>query len=286
MADPKLELLTAQNSLLLLVDYQPAMFKGVGSSDRNAIRNSALAAAKAAQILKVPTVLTSIWPEGNGEFSKDITDLFLGQEVIVRKMPGFDAFEDERVLQAVKKTGRKKLVVSGLWTSMCFAYTAIHALREGFDVYGLIDAGGDASLDAHNYGVQRMVQVGVVPITWMPPRSCPCRSSTGGRRPKARALPPTSPNRTRVSPATIARERISAPRSTTRSRAIACWTRSRRPRQPVSVKRLPGGIVRTMCYRMFFAPLPTVAERLHHEAGVEYQRTPNTGMQPTRPRGY
>lgn len=144
------------------------MFKGVGSGDRNGIANSAIAAAKAAKILNVPTVLTSIWPGGNGEFIKDITDLFPGQEVITRKVPGFDAFEDDRVLQAVKKTGRKKLVVSGLWTSMCFAYTALHGLLEGFDVYGLIDAGGDASPEAHNYAIQRMLQAGVVPLTWMP----------------------------------------------------------------------------------------------------------------------
>jgi nicotinamidase-related amidase len=168
MGEPRLELITAQNSVLLLVDYQPTMFKGVGSGDRNSIANSAIAAAKAAQILDVPTVLTSIWPEGNGEFIKDITDLFPGQKTIARKVPGFDAFEDERVLQAVKKTERKKLVVSGLWTSMCFAYTAIHGLREGFDVYGLMDAGGDASPEAHNYGIQRMLQVGVVPLTWIP----------------------------------------------------------------------------------------------------------------------
>jgi nicotinamidase-related amidase len=168
MGEPRLELITAQNSVLLLVDYQPTMFKGVGSGDRNGIANSAIAAAKAAQILDVPTVLSSIWPEGNGEFIKDITDLFPGQKIIARKVPGFDAFEDERVLQAVKKTGRKKLVVSGLWTSMCFAYTAIHGLREGFDVYGLMDAGGDASPEAHNYGIQRMLQVGIVPLTWIP----------------------------------------------------------------------------------------------------------------------
>jgi nicotinamidase-related amidase len=168
MGDPKLEMLTAENSVLVLVDYQPTMFNGVASGDRNAINNSAVAAAKAAKILEVPTVLTSIWPEGNGEFIKEITDLFPGQEVIARKVPGFDAFEDERVLQAVKKTGRKKLVVSGLWTSMCFAYTALHGLSEGFDVYGLIDAGGDASPEAHTYGIQRMLQVGVVPITWIP----------------------------------------------------------------------------------------------------------------------
>jgi nicotinamidase-related amidase len=165
MGSSKLDLLTAKNSVLVLVDYQPGMFKGVGSGDRTTIKNAAVAAAKAASILQVPVVLTSIYPQGNGEFIKEITDLFPKQEVFARKVLGFDAFEDERVLEAVKKTGRKKVVVSGLWTSMCFAYTAIHGLREGFEVYGLIDAAGDDSLDAHNYGVQRMLQVGVVPIT-------------------------------------------------------------------------------------------------------------------------
>lgn len=168
MTDSKLELLTPQNSALLLVDYQPAMFRGVGSGDRSAIHDSAVAAAKTAQILAIPTILTSIWPQGNGEFIKDLSDLFPGTTVIARKLPGFDALEEPSVMQAVKNTGRKKIVLSGLWTSMCFAFTALHALREGLDAYGLIDAGGDASLDAHTYGVERMLQAGVVPMTWMP----------------------------------------------------------------------------------------------------------------------
>ena len=165
MKSSKLELLTVDNSVLVLVDYQPGMFKGIESGNRTTMKNAAVAAAKAASILKVPVVLTSIYPQGNGDFIKEITDLFPNQEVFARKVPGFDAFDDERVLDAVKKTGRKKIVISGLWTSMCFAYTAIHGLREGYEVYGLIDAAGDASLDAHNYGVQRMVQAEVVPIT-------------------------------------------------------------------------------------------------------------------------
>ncbi|MGH2647745.1 MAG: isochorismatase family protein [Ginsengibacter sp.] len=168
MENSKLDFITAKNSILLLVDYQPNMFKGVESGDRTAIKNAALAAAKAARILDVPVVYTSIYPEGNGEFIKELTDLFPKQEVIARSIPSFDAFEEERVLSAVKNSGRKKLIVSGLWTSMCFAYTAIHAIREGLDVYGLIDAGGDASHDAHKYGVKRMLQAGVIPITWMP----------------------------------------------------------------------------------------------------------------------
>ena len=163
--EPKLELLTAQNSVLVLVDYQPGMFKGIDSGNRTTMKSAAVASAKAAQILGVPVVLTSINPKWNGDFLKDITDLFPGQEVIARKVPGFDAFDDEQVWAAVKKTGKKKIVISGLWTSMCFCYTAIHALREGYEVYGIMDAAGDASADAHKYGVQRMTQAGVVPIT-------------------------------------------------------------------------------------------------------------------------
>ena len=163
--DGKLELLTDKNSVLALVDYQPSMFKGVASGDKTIIRNAAFCAAKAASILGIPVVLSSINPKFNGEFISEITSLFPRQEVFARKVPSFDAFEGERNWNALKKTGRKKLVISGLWTSMCFAYSALHALKGGFEVYGLMDAAGDSTLDAHKYGVKRMLQAGVVPIT-------------------------------------------------------------------------------------------------------------------------
>jgi len=161
-----LDLLTPTNSVLLLVDYQPGMFKGVGSGDRTLIKNCAVATAKAARILGVPVVLTSIYPKGNGEFIKEITDLFPKLKVIDRKIQSFDALEEEAVLKAVEETGHNKLVVSGLWTSMCFAFTALHGLRDGMDVYGLVDASGDSTQDAHKYGIKRMLQAGVIPITW------------------------------------------------------------------------------------------------------------------------
>lgn len=166
MNNSKLELLTPSNSVLLLVDYQPAMFKGVGSGDRTVIKNSAVAAAKAASILSVPVVLTSINPSGNGEFIEKIAGMILKQKAIARKIPSFDALEDEKVLAAVKESGHKKLVLAGLWTSMCFAFTALHALREGMDVYGLMDAAGDSTKAAHKYGIKRMLGAGVIPTTW------------------------------------------------------------------------------------------------------------------------
>jgi nicotinamidase-related amidase len=163
--DGKLELLTDKNSVLVLVDYQPSMFKSISSGDKTIIKSAAICAAKAARICGVPVVLSAISPKSMGAFLPEITALFPNQEVFARKVPSFDAFEDEGTWNAFKETGRKKLVLSGLWTSMCFAYTALHALKEGYEVYGLIDAAGDSTVDAHKYGVERMLQAGVIPIT-------------------------------------------------------------------------------------------------------------------------
>jgi len=157
--------LTDRNSTLALVDYQPSMFRGIASGDKAIIKSAAIGAAKAARILGIPVVLSSINPKFNKEFISEITGLFPGIEVFARKVPSFDAFEDERNWDAVLKTGRKKLVVSGLWTSMCFAYTALHALKERLEVYGLMDAAGDSTPDAHHFGIQRMLQAGVIPLT-------------------------------------------------------------------------------------------------------------------------
>jgi nicotinamidase-related amidase len=161
----KLEFLTDKNSALVLVDYQPSMFRSISSGDKTIIKSAAVCAAKAAKILGVPVVLSSINPKLNGEFIPEVSQIFPTQEVFARKVPSFDAFEDEKTWGAFKQTGRKKLVISGLWTSMCFAYTAIHAIKEGCEVYGLMDAAGDSTLDAHKYGIKRMLQVGIVPLT-------------------------------------------------------------------------------------------------------------------------
>lgn len=119
MENLKLDLISAKNSVLLLVDYQPNMFMGVQSGDRTEIKNAALPAAKAAQITEVPVVYTSVWPEGHGEFIKELSDLFSRQKVISRSVPGFDAFEDEKVLSVVKAAGRNKLIVSSLCIAFC-----------------------------------------------------------------------------------------------------------------------------------------------------------------------
>jgi nicotinamidase-related amidase len=165
MTDSRFELVTDQNSVLVLVDYQPAMFRGVASGDKPRIRTAAVCAATAAKILGVPVVLSSINPRSNGDVIADIAGLFPDQEVFARKIPSFDAFEDDATAGAIRAAGRKKMVISGLWTSMCFSYTALHGLADGMDVVGLMDAAGDSTPEAHRFGIERMLQAGVVPIT-------------------------------------------------------------------------------------------------------------------------
>jgi isochorismate hydrolase len=161
------KMLIAKESVLLLVDYQARMVYGTESHDRTYLKNNVMALAKGAEILHIPTVLTTHNAANNGPFLHEIVEMFPKLSVIDRKVPGFDALDDEDVLEAVKKTGRKQLVISGLWTSMAMTLTTLHALREGFDVFGVMDAAGSESLYSHDMAVLRMIQAGVVPCTWM-----------------------------------------------------------------------------------------------------------------------
>jgi nicotinamidase-related amidase len=113
LLEDRLELLTDKNSCLILIDYQASMFKGVASGDKSIIKQAAVGASKAASILGIPVVISTINPKYNGEFIPEIATLFPGQEAISRKILSFDAFEDGAVWNAVRKTGRKKIVVSG-----------------------------------------------------------------------------------------------------------------------------------------------------------------------------
>ena len=159
--------LEAKNSVLLLVDYQARMFSGAVSSNPTAVKNNVIAVAKGAEILDVPAVLTTISADNNGPFLPEVAAMFPRSPVIDRRVLSYDALADKEVYSAVNRTGRKQLVLSGLWTSMCMALTALRGLREGFNVFGVMDAASSESVDAHYLAVQRMVQAGVVPCTWM-----------------------------------------------------------------------------------------------------------------------
>jgi nicotinamidase-related amidase len=159
--------LHANNSMLLLVDHQQNLFNGIMSHKPQYVKHNVLALAKGASILDIPVILTVISPQTNGPMISEITEMFPDIPVIVRKHPSFNAFDEPEVVQAIKKSGRKQLVLTGLWTSMCMSFSAHQGLKEGFEVFGVMDTSGSESLDAYNMAVQRMIGAGVIPCTWM-----------------------------------------------------------------------------------------------------------------------
>jgi len=159
------ELLTADNSTLLLIDHQPQMIFGVRSHDRQSIRNNVEALAKSAKTFKVPTVLTTVAAESfSGPLIPEIKKVF--PENAVYDRTSMNTWDDERVVKAIADAGRKKLVIAALWTEVCLTMPTLEALRDGYEVYIVTDASGGTSTEAHDMAVERMVQAGAVPVTW------------------------------------------------------------------------------------------------------------------------
>jgi nicotinamidase-related amidase len=158
-------LLTPDNCVLILIDHQPFQFAGLRSHDTQTIINNVVGLAKSAKVFGVPTLLTTVVEERGGYLIKPLQDLFPEQKPIDRTY--INAWEDERVVDWVKKTGKKKIVMAALWTEICLAMPAIQAIGEGYDVYVVTDASGGVSVEAHEMAIHRMIMAGVVPITWM-----------------------------------------------------------------------------------------------------------------------
>lgn len=158
-------LLTPDNCVLLLIDHQPFQFANLHSHDPTMIINNVIGLAKTAKIFGVPTILSTVLEERGGYLLKGLQDLFPEQKPIDRTF--INTWEDKRVVDAVKATGRKKLVIAALYTEICLAMPVLHALGEGYEVYIVTDASGGISAEAHDMAVRRMVQAGAVPITWL-----------------------------------------------------------------------------------------------------------------------
>jgi nicotinamidase-related amidase len=158
-------LLTPQNSALILIDHQPFQFANVRNLDPTLVLNNTIGLAKAAKAFGVPTILTTVIQERGGFLPKELQNVFPNQKPIDRTT--LNSWEDPHVVEAVKKTGRKKLVMAALWTEICLAFPVLHALGEGYDVFAVTDASGGVSVEAHERAIQRMVQAGAAPITWM-----------------------------------------------------------------------------------------------------------------------
>ena len=166
MSNPKLEVLTPQNSQLIIIEQQPQMAFGVQSMDRQALKNNVVGLAKAAKIFNVPTTITTVESDSfSGYTFPEILDVFPGQKTLERT--SMNSWDDQKVRDALAANGRKKVVVAGLWTEVCNTTFALCAMLEGdYEIYMVADASGGTTKEAHDYAMQRMVQAGVVPVTW------------------------------------------------------------------------------------------------------------------------
>ena len=166
MADPKLEVLTPQNCQLIFIDQQPQMAFGVQSIDRQMLKNNVVALAKAAKLFKIPTTITTVETESfSGYTYPELLDVFPDHKLLERT--SMNSWDDKKVRDALKGHNRNKVVVSGLWTEVCNNSFALCAMLEGgYEIYMVADASGGTSKEAHDYAMQRMIQTGVVPVTW------------------------------------------------------------------------------------------------------------------------
>ncbi|MEU2552620.1 hydrolase [Streptomyces sp. NPDC013313] len=165
-AAPSPDLLTPDNCAVLFVDHQPQMFFGTGSGDRTAVINSTVGLAKAARAFDVAVVLSTVAAESfSGPLMPQLADVFPDQKIVDRTT--MNAWEDPAFVDAVKATGRRKLVIAGLWTEVCVVLPALSAIAQGYEVYVVTDASGGVSPQAHEHAVQRMVQAGAIPVTWV-----------------------------------------------------------------------------------------------------------------------
>jgi nicotinamidase-related amidase len=166
MSNPKLEVLTPQNSQLIFIDHQPQMAFGVQSIDRQTLKNNTVGLAKAARIFNIPTIITTVETESfSGHTYPELLAVFPDAPLLERT--SMNSWDDQKVRDALKKNGRKKVIVSGLWTEVCNNTFALSAMLEGgYEIYMVADASGGTSKDAHDYAMQRMIQAGIVPMTW------------------------------------------------------------------------------------------------------------------------
>jgi nicotinamidase-related amidase len=158
----KSSLLTPDDHALLLIDHQYLQLLALRSHPNETVVNNATFLAKAAKLFKVPTLLTTAFAERQALF-QEVRDVFPEQEAIDRT--GLNSWDDPRVIEWVKKTGKKKLVMAGLWTEVCLSMPVIDALADGYDAYIVTDASGGGNTESHERGVQRMVQAGAQLLT-------------------------------------------------------------------------------------------------------------------------
>jgi len=157
-------LLTPDNCVVAMIDLQPQMLFGVSNFDRQSIINNNIALAKAAKVFNVPVVLSTVETKTfSGYIWPQIQAVFPKQEPIERS--SMNSWDDPKFVAAIEKTGRKKIVLSGLWTETCVALPTVQAIHDNYEVYVVEDCCGDVSQLAHDNAMKRVIQAGAKPVT-------------------------------------------------------------------------------------------------------------------------
>lgn len=160
-------LLTPENSALIIIDYQPVQVTSVASMDRRTLVTNIVAVTRVAKLYGLPIVLSTV----NVKTGKNQATIHQLQDLLPHIEPidrtTINAWEDDDFLKAVKATGRKKLIMTALWTEACLTFPALDAIKEGYEVYPVIDAVGGTSVEAHRSGLERIMQAGAKPVSWV-----------------------------------------------------------------------------------------------------------------------
>ncbi|MUG33313.1 MULTISPECIES: hydrolase [Psychrobacter] len=164
-----LELLTPENCQVIFIDQQPQMAFGVQSIDRQTLKNNVVGLAKAAKVFNIPTTITTVETASfSGNTLPELLEVFPDNDLLERS--SMNSWDDQNVRDALAenaKNGRKKIVVSGLWTEVCNLSFALSCLQDtDYEIYMVADASGGTTVEAHQWAMERMLQVGVVPVTW------------------------------------------------------------------------------------------------------------------------
>jgi nicotinamidase-related amidase len=157
-------LLTPDNCAVVFIDHQPQMFFGVANIDRQDLLNNVLVLAKVAKIFDVPIVLTAVESQGfSGNITPQLLDVFPDQTPVERT--SMNAWESAEFVAAIKKAGRKNILIAALWSEACLVFPALQMLEEGYGVYAVEDASGGTSRMAHHAAIRRVEQSGAVSVT-------------------------------------------------------------------------------------------------------------------------
>jgi nicotinamidase-related amidase len=157
-------LLTPDNCAVAFIDHQAQMLFGTSNFDRQSIINNTVALAKATRIFDVPAVLTTVETKSfSGNMWPQLKAVFPGQEPIERS--SMNSWDDPKFVNAIEKTGKKKIILAGLWTETCIALPTVQAIHDGYEIYVAEDCCGDVSQLNHDNAMRRVIQAGAKPVT-------------------------------------------------------------------------------------------------------------------------